>query len=66
MIREGNVACVFTEPQFTPALARTLIEGTDARLGVLDLLGAALSPVPGLYSELMRRLARSLVDCLGE
>lgn len=56
--------CVFTEPQFRPALAKTLIEGTGARLGVLDPLGAGLVPDPGLYAALMRGLAWSLLDCL--
>ena len=60
-----EIACVFTEPQFTPALAKTLVEGTVARLVVLDPLGAALEPGPGLYPELMRELAKSLLRCLG-
>ncbi len=68
-IGERAVRCVFTEPQFQPALARTLIEGTKARLGVLDLLGvgvgAGLEPGPGLYGALMRGLARSFAGCLG-
>lgn len=64
-IVELKIACVFTEPRFTPALARTLIEGTGARLGVLDPLGWDLKPGPGLYPALMRRLAESLLGCLG-
>jgi zinc transport system substrate-binding protein len=60
-----KIACVFTEPQFEPALARTLTEGTDARLAVLDPLGADLKPGPELYGELMRRMAGSLLGCLG-
>jgi len=59
-----KAACVFSEPQFEPALAETLIEGSGARLGTLDPLGAALKPGPGLYGELMRQLARSLIGCL--
>jgi zinc transport system substrate-binding protein len=59
-----RAVCVFTEPQFEPALAKTLIEGSGAHLGALDPLGAGLNPGPGLYRELMRSLARSLVGCL--
>ncbi len=59
-----GAACVFAEPQFEPALARTLVEGTGARIGTLDPLGAALPPGSGLYGELLRRMARSLADCL--
>ncbi len=72
-IGEGNIPCLFTESQFQPALARTLTEGTNTRLGVLDPLGvggggdagAGLEPGPGLYGALMRRLARSFAGCLG-
>lgn len=66
-IGEENIRCLFTEPQFQPALARTLIEGTEARLGVLDPLGtgAGVEPGPGLYGALMRGLARSFAGCLG-
>ncbi len=60
-----EIACVFTEPQFEPALAKTLVEGTGARLAVLDPLGAGLEPGPGHYPALMRGLAESLLRCLG-
>ena len=64
-IVDNKIACLFTETESTPALAKTLIEGTAARIGVLDPLGAGLDPGPGLYPGLMRGLARSLVGCLG-
>lgn len=63
-IRDQGAVCMFTQPQFEPALAKTLIEGTGARIGALDDLGAGLDPGPGLYDELLRSLARSLVGCL--
>lgn len=59
-----DVRCVFSEPQFEPALVDTLREGTAARTGELDPLGADLSNGPGLYFELMRNLAGSLKSCL--
>ncbi|GAB4354558.1 MAG: zinc ABC transporter substrate-binding protein [Gammaproteobacteria bacterium] len=65
VIRERGALCVFAEPQFEPLLVRTVIEGSGARSGVLDPLGARLEPGPGLYFELMRALARELVRCLG-
>jgi zinc transport system substrate-binding protein len=60
-----DAACVFAEPQFEPALVDTLIEGTNARKGVLDPLGSAFEAGPGQYFELMDGLADSLVACLG-
>jgi len=65
MIVAGKIVCLFTEPQFTPALVGTLTQGTPVRVGVLDPLGAGLEPGPGLYGELMRKMARSLLECLG-
>lgn len=63
---ELEVACVFTEPQFEPRLVATLIEGTKARTGVLDPLGASLEPGPRAYHELLLDLARNLADCLAD
>ena len=56
--------CVFGEPQFPPALLATLTEGTGARTGELDPLGAGLNAGPEAWFELMRTLAGSLADCL--
>jgi len=64
-IRAQDAACVFAEPQFEPRLIETVVEGTDARVGVLDPLGADLELGPALYSELLGNLRDSLVDCLG-
>jgi zinc transport system substrate-binding protein len=64
-IKELGVRCVFTEPQFEPALARTIVGGTGARTGILDPLGADIPPGPDAYLTLMRRLAQGLTDCLG-
>jgi zinc transport system substrate-binding protein len=60
----NGVSCVFTEPQFEPALVETVVEGTGATIGVLDPLGAELEPGPEMYFRLMRELAGSLVACL--
>jgi zinc transport system substrate-binding protein len=63
-IAETGVACVFSEPQFQPSLVETVIEGTQARAGVLDPLGAELAPGPEAYFELMDQLAAALRGCL--
>jgi zinc transport system substrate-binding protein len=63
-IAAAKSACVFTEPQFEPKLALRLVEGTAARTGTLDGLGAGLSEGPDLYFTMMRNLAKSLKDCL--
>ncbi len=60
-----GIACVMTEPQFNAGLVTTVLDGTDARAGVMDPLGAALEPGPDLYPALLEELARQLADCLG-
>lgn len=59
-----EAVCVFAEPQFEPRLIETLVEGTDARIGVLDPLGSSIAPGPDAYGQLLQDLATSLADCL--
>lgn len=63
-IASRGARCVFTEPNFEPALVDTVIAGTPARSGVLDPEGASLSEGPDLYFELLRGIADSLRFCL--
>ena len=64
-VQELNATCVFGEPQFEPKLVSVVTEGTDARSGTLDPLGAAIEPGPDLYFEVIRGLATSFSTCLG-
>jgi len=63
-IGELGATCVFAEPQFEPKLVSVVTEGTDARTGQLDPLGAAIEPGPDLYFELLHGMASSFKDCL--
>jgi zinc transport system substrate-binding protein len=65
LVREADARCVFAEPQFEPALVQTIIEGTGARAGILDPLGAAVQPGPDAWFAVMRGLADSLIGCPG-
>lgn len=65
-IKSLGAACVFSEPQFEPKLVKTVIDGTDAKTGVLDPLGAELKDGPDLYPQLIRNLADSLKNCLSK
>lgn len=64
MVVASKAECVFSEPQFAPDLVTTLTEGTGARAGVLDPLGATLQPGIELYPTLLRNISASLKDCL--
>lgn len=63
-LESANGACLFTEPQFSPALARTLAHETGAHLATLDPLGADIEPGPNAYFIMMTRLGDHLHDCL--
>ncbi|MCY4428053.1 MAG: zinc ABC transporter substrate-binding protein [Halieaceae bacterium] len=63
-VRELGVTCVLTEPQFEPRLVNVIIEGTPARAGTVDPLGADIISGPELYFSLLRNMAASFRDCL--
>jgi len=55
-----GVRCIFAEPQMNPALIATVAEGSGARRGTIDPLGAAS------YPDLLRGIARDMAACLGD
>ena len=63
-VQSTGARCVFAEPQFAPALVATVLEGTRARPGTLDPVGAAIAPGPDAYFTLLENLAAGLRDCL--
>lgn len=62
-VRDLNVACVFSEPQFDAGLIETVFEG-QARIGVLDPLGQDLTPGAGLYAAMLRQMGDAFETCL--
>jgi len=64
-IRGGDIACVFAEPQFSPALVETVTEGLAVRTAVLDGIGAGYAPGPALWFDVMRGMMRAFAGCLG-
>ena len=65
-VKTLGATCVFAEPQFEPKLVNVVIEGTPAKSGTLDPEAATLDPGPDLYFTLMKGIATSLRDCLGQ
>ncbi|MCP8893661.1 zinc ABC transporter substrate-binding protein [Shinella daejeonensis] len=61
-----GATCVFAEPQFEPKLVNVVLEGTPAKSGTLDPEAATFDAGPELYFTLMKGIATSLRDCLGE
>lgn len=65
-IRQSGARCVFSEPQFTPALVQTLVADTGAGTGVLDPLGSETTPDGQGYLDNLTTLADALVTCLAD
>lgn len=64
MIKQRQVRCLFSEPQFSPAAVAAVTAGSGVKSGVLDPLGSRHEPGEGLYFEMMRALGESLRSCL--
>jgi zinc transport system substrate-binding protein len=65
-IARSKTICVFAEPQFDQALVRTVVEGTKAKTGTLDYVGAEVPPGEDHYFTVMRGLATNLSSCLSQ
>ena len=63
-VKAVNAVCVFREPQFSDKAARIVIEDTNAHDGVLDPIGATLTPGKDAYEALLRALGQNLKACL--
>ena len=64
-INETGAACIFREPQFSDKLVKTALEGTKAKAGTLDPIGADMKAGKGQYVALIKQLAANLKSCLG-
>ena len=65
-LAESKAKCVFSEPQFTPAVVESVVRGSDAKIGVLDPLGASIDVKPGSYFTFIGQLSASFSDCLSK
>lgn len=63
-VEATGATCAVAEPQFNQGLIRTVFEGAPVRIVTVDHLGGELPEGPGQYAAMIRRLARSLADCV--
>jgi zinc transport system substrate-binding protein len=63
-ITELGARAVFSEPQFQSRIVATVLEGTEAKAGVLDPLGADLAAGPEAYFSLIRAMGASILSTL--
>ncbi len=62
-ISELDNVCLFAEPQFPPKLVDVIVEGTSAKTGTVDPIGASLEPGEDLYFDLIESNRDSFVSC---
>ncbi len=63
VIKHEKVNCLFSEPQFNPAIIKSIAKDTKIKTGVLDPLGATLDKGKGMYTELLRGMYASFKGC---
>ena len=64
-IQEHKVQCVFSEPQFSPAIVKTLLDGTDVKTAPLDPLGSKVKMGTNAYFSFLDSLSGQFLSCLG-
>ena len=64
-LAESGAVCVFGEPQFPQPHAKLVSDGTPAKLGQIDALGALLPETAEAYTLLLRGIADGFKACLG-
>ena len=63
IIEHDNVTCIFSEPQFNPDIIKAVAKDMDIKTGVLDPLGATLTPGKTLYFDLIKNMSKSFKGC---
>ncbi len=63
-LASSQAKCVFSEPQFQPAVIESVVRGSEASIGVLDPLGTEVPAGNGSYFRFLRSLSDSYYDCL--
>ncbi len=65
-LRSGDAVCVFSEPQFTPAVVESVMRGSSVSRGELDPLGTSIKVESGSYFTFLSGMADSFEQCLLE
>ncbi|PSU32487.1 zinc ABC transporter substrate-binding protein [Photobacterium lutimaris] len=63
-LKDQHAHCVFSEPQFSPAVVDSVVRGTGVSIGTLDPMGADIAYGDGSYVEFLHTLGHSFSQCL--
>jgi zinc transport system substrate-binding protein len=64
LVQQGDVVCAFSEPQFNQRLLETVLEGTEAKIAVLDPLGTEISEGRDFYPMLLTSMGNAMAGCI--
>jgi len=63
VIEHEKVNCLFSEPQFNPAIIKSIVKDTNVKTGILDPLGSELDKGKNLYFNLLKNMSSSFKGC---
>ena len=63
LVKDKNIKCIFSEPQFNPKLINMIAKSSGAETGILDPLGSSYKPGKDLYFNLINDLYENLNKC---
>ncbi|WP_255555624.1 zinc ABC transporter substrate-binding protein ZnuA [Enterovibrio paralichthyis] len=62
-IKDGQASCVFSEPQYNPAMVESLVNGTNANVVLLDPMAKNLTLKKNHYADFLNALGQSYTAC---
>ena len=63
-LESSNAKCVFTEPQFKPAIVSSITDGLDITSAELDPVATTINPTPEGYFLFLQQIANAYRSCL--
>ncbi|OLQ69378.1 zinc ABC transporter substrate-binding protein [Photobacterium proteolyticum] len=63
-LQNKQAQCVFSEPQFSPAVVKSVVSGTEVNIGTLDPMATEIAEEKGGYVRFLQELGQSFTKCL--
>lgn len=63
-LKDKQAKCVFSEPQFSPAVVKSVVSGTEVNIGTLDPMATEVAEEKGSYVQFLKELGQSFTNCL--
>lgn len=63
-LQNKQAQCVFSEPQFSPAVVKSVVSGTEVNIGTLDPMATEIAVEKGGYVRFLQELGQSFTKCL--